>query len=204
VVELFDSWVHRLGELGYLVVGLAAMIEYLFPPFPGDTVLVLGGAYAVRGEQSLLGVFVAVTLGSVVGLSAHWWLGKVLARRLEGAARLPFGIEKAKLTRLQAKMLEKGSWILAANRFIPSLRALIFIAAGAAHIPYRRAVALGALSAMAWNAVLIGVGYAVGGKAERLATFVSHWHRSVFAALALVGVVLLARWAWSWRQQRRT
>ncbi len=204
MVELFDSWVHRLGELGYLVVGLAAMIEYLFPPFPGDTVLVLGGAYAVRGEQSIAGVFAAVTLGSVAGLSAHWWLGSVLARRLEHAARLPFGIEKERLTHLQARMLEKGSWILAANRFIPSLRALIFIAAGAAHIPYKRAVALGALSAMAWNAVLLGVGYAVGGKAERLATFVSHWQRTVFAGLAVVGLVLAARWLVRWRQQRRT
>ncbi len=200
MVELFDTWVHRLGDLGYLVVGLAAMLEYLVPPLPGDTVLVLGGAYAVRGEQSLPGVFVAVTVGSVAGLSVHWWLGRALARKLERSEKLPFGLKHERLTALQASMKKRGDWILAVNRFIPSVRALVFIAAGASHIPYRRAAALGALSAAAWNILLLSVGYLVGGNAERLATFVRHWERTVFALLAVAAVALLLRW---WLRRRR-
>src|SRR5688572_30690893 len=83
MVEQFDSWVQSVGYAGLLVLGLAALIEYVFPPFPGDSILVLGGIYAVRGEKPWLLVLAAVTLGSVLGSAIDYGFGRLIARRVE-------------------------------------------------------------------------------------------------------------------------
>ena len=51
MVEFLDNLISNIGLLGLLVLGLAAAVEYVVPPFPGDTITLLGGVYAVRGEH---------------------------------------------------------------------------------------------------------------------------------------------------------
>ena len=51
MVEWLDSFITHLGLLGLVVFFVAAALEYVVPPFPGDTITLLGGVYAVRGEH---------------------------------------------------------------------------------------------------------------------------------------------------------
>ena len=48
MVEYLDNLIAHIGLLGLLVLGLAAAVEYVVPPFPGDTITLLGGVYAGR------------------------------------------------------------------------------------------------------------------------------------------------------------
>jgi membrane protein DedA with SNARE-associated domain len=196
MVETFDSWVRELGPYGYLVLGLAALIEYLAPPFPGDTVVLLGGAYAVRGHNSVLGVWVAVTLASVLGIIANYEVGSFVGERIkkQPEGHLLFGITHAHVRALQEKMREHSGWLLIANRFLPSFRSVLFIAAGASHIPLRKVLALGVLSAVAWNGMLLGAGVLVGGNAEVLERLAKEYKVVALALCAVIGVVLGVRW----------
>src|SRR5689334_633937 len=103
MVETFDSWVRELGPYGYLVLGLAALIEYLAPPFPGDTVVLLGGAYAVRGHNSVLLVWLAVTVASALGITANFAVGSYLGERIKAQpeGHLLFGITNAHVRAVQ-------------------------------------------------------------------------------------------------------
>ena len=83
MVESIDHFIMALGMAGLLVLGLAAMLEYLVPPFPGDTITLLGGVYAVRGEHPWPLVFLIITAGSVAGAAINYWFGTWLARRFE-------------------------------------------------------------------------------------------------------------------------
>jgi membrane protein DedA with SNARE-associated domain len=201
MVETFDSWIHQVGPAAYLLLFLAALIEYVFPPFPGDTLVLLGGVYAVRGEKPLWLVFVAITLGSVVGSMVDYWMGKRLALRIE---RHPtsrgWGVTAQKLHEMQERMRHRGTWLLVVNRFLPAVRALIFMAAGASGLPFKRTVLLGALSACGWNALLMGVGFAVGGNADALEVWVRRYYRGAWLVLAVVAVAWLLR---TWWKRRR-
>jgi membrane protein DedA with SNARE-associated domain len=202
LLEQIDLWAQELGSAGYLVLGLAALLEYLVPPFPGDTVMVAGGAYAVRGEKSVLLVFLAVTLGSVLGLSAMYLVGRAVGTRVDRQpeGRLFLGVTHAQIRKLQEAMRDRGTWLLIANRFLPTFRSVLFIAAGAARMPFVRVVTLGALSAMAWNLLLVAVGFAVGGKAERLVELFKHYNRISWVFLAVVLVAVAVRFV----RRRRT
>ncbi|MDC0710577.1 DedA family protein [Stigmatella sp. ncwal1] len=189
MVEYLDNLIMALGLAGVLILGLAAMLEYLVPPFPGDTITLLGGVYAVRGDHPWPLVFVVVTVGSVAGAAINYWFGTWLARRFEAKPDTSFfGLTHARLVEVQARMRRGGPWLLLANRFLPGIRGVIFIAAGAAHMPRRNALLLGALSAMAHNALVLSVGRAVGGNLERLEGLMARYQMAV-GVLVLIGVL---------------
>lgn len=189
MVETIDHIIVALGMAGLLVLGLAAMLEYLVPPFPGDTITLLGGVYAVRGDQPWPLVFLVVTAGSVAGAAINYWFGTWLVRRFEKNPHASLlGLTHAKLEEAQAKMRRGGPWLLLVNRFLPGIRGVIFIAAGAARVPRRNALLLGAISAMAHNGLVLTVGWAVGGNLERLGTLVARYQLAVVVLVA-VGVL---------------
>src|SRR5918996_549442 len=159
MVETLDAWIRAVGPLGYLALFAASLIEYVFPPFPGDTVVLLGGVFAVRGQRSWVLVLAAVTLGSVVGAALDYLIGSRLARRF--GRRGDFAERHPHLFRLQEKMRGGGIPLIAFNRFMPGVRGLIFLAAGASGMDFGRVMAWGALSALLWNALILGVGLAV-------------------------------------------
>ncbi|OJT26671.1 hypothetical protein BO221_01125 [Archangium sp. Cb G35] len=194
MVEYLDNLISHIGLLGLLVLGLAAAVEYVVPPFPGDTITLLGGVYAVRGEHPWPLVFLVVVAGSVVGALINYQVGRWLVGRFE---RKPgdvfFGISHARLEAVQSQMRHKGPWLLLANRFIPGVRGLIFVAAGAAHMPRSNALILGALSAMAHTGLVLALGAAVGGNLERLEALMWRYQWAVIGLVAVGMVAALVR-----------
>lgn len=189
MVEYLDELITGIGLLGLLVLGLAAAVEYVVPPFPGDTITLMGGVYAVRGEHPWPLVFLVVVAGSVLGALINYQIGRWLVGRFERRPDVPvFGITHARLTAVQGQMRHRGPWLLLANRFIPGVRGLIFVAAGAAHMPRSNALILGGLSAMVHTGLVLGLGAAVGGNLERLEALMWRYQRAVLG-LVLVGVV---------------
>ena len=194
----FDAFIQTLGAWGYPGLGLAALIEYVFPPFPGDTVVVLGGAWAEREYRSLVLVELVLMAGSLLGMASTWRLGRSLSDRIRQApegSRL-LGLQVGQIRRAQTLMRARGGWLLLANRFLPSFRSVLFVAAGASDVPLWRTLALGAVSAVAFNTVLLSVGVVVGDNAERIADFLRTFRTASIAAVAFVAVLFLARFLW--------
>lgn len=205
MIEQLDSWIAATGPSAFVVLGLGALIEYIFPPFPGDTVVILGGIYAVRGQKPWMLVFAVITVGSVIGAAIDYWVGLKLRDRLE---RRPdgrfFGLPHQKIREVQEKMQRLGSALILINRFLPAVRAFIFLAAGAARMSFGRVLLLGALSAVAWNCLLMGLGIAVGGNAARLEGLVRNYEIAVYSLLAILGLAIAARLLQRRRQRRPT
>jgi membrane protein DedA with SNARE-associated domain len=196
--EEVDELSRALGAWGYLGLGVASLVEYLFPPFPGDTVTVLGGAWAARGERSLSLVYLALMLGSAVGVSATWRVGVAIGGKMGALPdeRVVLGLEVGQLRRAQALMKTRGAWLLLLNRFLPSFRAVIFVAAGASGVPFVKTLFLGLVSAALFNGVLLSVGAVVGDNAERIAEFFRAWRWVSLGVLAVVVVAAAGRWWW--------
>ena len=194
----FDAFIQMLGAWGYPGLGLAALIEYVFPPFPGDTVVVLGGAWAEREYRSLVLVELVLAAGSVVGMALTWRLGRSLSDRIRQApegSRL-LGLQVGQIRRAQTLMRARGGWLLLANRFLPSFRSVLFVAAGASDVPLWRTLALGTVSAVAFNTVLLSVGVVVGDNAERIADFLRTFRTASILGVAFIAVLFLARFLW--------
>lgn len=204
MLNQLDAWIASAGPEAFVALGLCALIEYVFPPFPGDTIVILGGVYAARGQKPWWLVFAVITLGSVIGAAIDFGIGLKIGERLERYPdrRLPFGLKHHKIREVQERMRRVGSVLIAANRFLPAVRSLLFIAAGAARMPFRRVMVLGAASAMAWNVLLIGLGLLVGGNAERLEELIRTYQVAVSIALGILALVLAVRFVLRRRRRR--
>jgi membrane protein DedA with SNARE-associated domain len=194
MLEQIDQLMAFVGLLAYLILAVAALLEYVVPPFPGDSVVLLGGVYAVRGEHPWWGVFAAVLVGSVLGAACNYWLGTQVAKRFERDPTRSFlGLTHARLQQLQDRMRLRGGWLLLVNRFLPGIRGAVFIAAGASRMPIRRCLLLGALSATAHSGLVLWAGYAVGGNLERLTALMVRYQRYVLVALGVLVAFFLVR-----------
>lgn len=189
--QLIDFIARNNNTLGLGVLLLSACIEYLFPPFPGDTVTVFGAFLVARRGWSGPAVFGAVTVGSAIGCMLDYAFGVWLGKTEERWTRGRIGKYRPQIDGLIERFSRHGGLYIAINRFIPSLRGLFFIAAGMARLRWWVVLAYGTVSALAWNALLLLLGVTVGESWDRLVSLfrtygVAFWCLVVIAVVALV------------------
>jgi membrane protein DedA with SNARE-associated domain len=197
MLDWIDQLVREAGSWGLALIALGAFVEYVFPPFPGDTVTVLGGLYAVRGGASVALVFALVMTGSLAGAFLDYLVGRWLSGRIDRARPDAWYLRQFPREGIAAwgeRFRRRGVVWLVANRFLPAVRGPIFLAAGVARVPAWKVLLFGGLSALVWNALLFGAGAAVGGHAESLLTLVHGYERVASIVICLAAAALFARW----------
>jgi membrane protein DedA with SNARE-associated domain len=189
IIEFLSAGQSAVG-LGILFV--SAAVEYLFPPFPGDTVTLFGAFLASQAGWNVPLVFIAVTGGSVAGAAVDYGIGWRLGRRpvaeLQGRRRAA----RERVAPILAQFARHGAIYVAINRFLPGVRAFFFVAAGMARLPLWQVLVWGGVSAAVWNGLLIGVGFALGQSWERLRGLLETY--TVFAWVAAILIVALILW----------
>ena len=207
LTAILAEGISRTGPLAPLILFGASFIEYVFPPFPGDLVVVLGAWYAVQGQTSWSATFAATTAGALAGAWVDWQVGAALGRRLERRAHRPSLVHalltEERLARFEASYRRWGGLLLVANRFFPGIRAFAFVAAGASGIPLRTVLVLGGISAALWNALLLGAGALVAKNLDELVALFDRYTEVASTVLAGTAVVLAAWWLLRRRSARR-
>ncbi|ABS24394.1 DedA family protein [Anaeromyxobacter sp. Fw109-5] len=188
--------VSRTGPAAPAILFAASFVEYVFPPFPGDLVVVLGAWYAVDGALSWPATFVSVTAGAMLGAWIDYRVGAAVGRRLDRRLSGTRSLSAERLLRFEASYRRWGALLLVSNRFFPGVRAFFFLAAGAAGIPLRRVLLYGGLSAALWNAVLLGAGALFARNVEELVHLFEHYTYAAWWALGGVAAVALAGALW--------
>jgi membrane protein DedA with SNARE-associated domain len=194
--RIMDLVARSQGPTGLALIAACALLEYLFPPFPGDLVVVFAAFLVVRHGWSAPGVWAAVLAGSAAGCMIGYAVGRLL-HRTEGRwatgwlARL-----RPRIDTLVERFARHGAFYIAINRFLPSLRALFFVAAGMARLSPWKVLGFGLLSAAAWNAMLFALGITVGANWNRLEGILVTYGEVVWGLIALLVLVLLVRWWW--------
>jgi membrane protein DedA with SNARE-associated domain len=189
---IFDYLSGQAIWWGLLLLMLSAMIEYVVPPFPGDTVTVAGAVLIPTAGWPWWAVFGAVTLGSLIGAAIDWWAGNWVARNQERNTWIHRLLDREKIRPKVDKLIHQfekhGSVYIAINRFVPAFRAVFFLAAGLARLVLWKVLLFAALSAALWNAALLALGYLVGYNIEELANWVQRYTHLVYVGL---GVAIL-------------
>ena len=190
---IFDYLSGQAIWWGLLVLTASAMIEYVVPPFPGDTVTIVGAVLIPTAGWPWWAVFAAVMLGSTIGAGFDWWLGYWIAENEHRDTWLHRFLEREsvepRVAKLKDQFRKRGSAYIAANRFLPAFRALFFVVAGLTRLPLGRVLFYAAISAAVWNAALLGAGYAVGYNLDELASLVEQYTNIVWGLLgaAVIG-----------------
>ena len=187
-----------LWEL-YLLLGVVAFIEGIFPPVPADVVVALGSFLAARRGANFYATSSSIVIGSVAGAMVIY----AVARRF-GAAWLHAKLKKAGVDNLEQRLevmySRYGLTALFVSRFLPGLRAVTPPMAGATRIPPVRTALVFLTASAIWYGAIAGIAFRVGDDWDTMQRSVRHFARQVgvvafFAGglLAAIAVVIVRR-----------
>lgn len=200
IVDAITGFVQQNNNpLGLLILAGCALLEYVFPPFPGDTVTLFGAILVVRYEWSLSLVFCSVMSGSAVGAMADYVIGAAVGRRYRDGKLIRNDRLRLRVERVLAAFRRYGPAYVAINRFLPGVRAVIFVAAGAAGLKPGWVLIFALLSAALWNALVLALGYALGAEWTAIRAIVQGYGTAVYVVLVVIAAALTIAW---WRRRR--
>lgn len=189
------DWVVNLMEvLGAPGVGIAILLENLFPPIPSEVVLPLAGFTAARGDLNVIATFVWATAGSVIGAYLLYWVGAAIgANRLRRIADWMWLVEPEDVDKSLEWFDNHGQWSIFFGRFIPGIRSLISIPAG---IDRMNLVSFGLMTTAGsaiWNAALIAAGWWLGDRYHLVEEYIGRYSDIIYIVIALVivGVIIV-------------
>lgn len=183
-----------LTSLGDVGVGLLVFIEVLIPPIPSEVILPFAGYLSQSGDLHLGWLIFWSTLASWLGALLLYWLGSAIgmerAIRFLAATRL---VSRSDLDRGSHWFRRSGGWTVLVGRMVPGVRSLISIPAGASGMNLVRFSVYTIIGSGLWNAMLIGVGAALGTQHERLEHYLGYLDYAVYTAIAVALIVLIVR-----------
>jgi membrane protein DedA with SNARE-associated domain len=195
--ETFLNYLHSLPDaLIYLLLGLSAYVENIFPPIPGDTITAFGAFLVGIGRLDFFGVYISTTLGSLLGFMTLFWLGLYMGRRF--FLERDYRFFKAKdIIKAEAWYREHGYLLVAFNRFLPGIRSVISLAGGLSRLKVMSVALLALLSCAVWNLIWILLGYVLGTNWEvfeaRITAILTRYNIVVLALFALVIIFFVIR-----------
>jgi membrane protein DedA with SNARE-associated domain len=182
-----EEWLRLLQlnnpAVGLALVALAGLMEYLLPPLPGDTLMLLGFFLAGHGDLPFSGVLVAALAGSMAGAEASYRLGAKMGQSYFFLRRSRF--TAGVLPVLQRYLSRFGTALLLLNRFLPVLRGFFLYAAGMGRMPWKSTFFCANASNLAWILLIAWVGHHFGSSWDRL-------QEAFRAYTGLIGIILLA------------
>ena len=189
-----------IDATGYASVFVLMILESMIFPIPSEAVMPFAGFLVVTGRFTLWGVIVASTLGSITGSLLSYWIG---ARGGEPFIRR-FGkyflLDQHELEITQRFFQRRGQIAILVSRFIPVVRHLISLPAGAGHMPLLPFCVYTVIGAGLWNAFLAVAGMKLKENWEEL----MHYSHQIDLVLLAILVGLVGWYIWRHRAKLRS
>ena len=189
------AWVAAHGSLalfGLLVLGIVGV------PVPDETLLVIAGVLVDQARLNALPTYAAAFLGSAVGITVSYLLGRGAGVTIIHRYGHRLGIVSKDVAEVRAVFLGAGKWALMLGYFVPGIRHLTALVAGAAGLKFSRFAVFAYAGAAIWSAVFITLGLSVGDRWEEVTSQIEHHTRTVAIVVLVVAVVLAVFW---WRRR---
>ncbi|MEZ0493578.1 DedA family protein [Kineococcus sp. TBRC 1896] len=192
-----------VDTLGAPGVGVLSFAEVVFPPIPSEVVLPLAGFLVQTGALNAVAVLGLATAGAYLGSLVLYWLGHAvgLERAARIAGRVPL-MDASDVTRSADWFHRHEGLAVFTGRFVPGVRSLVSLPAGAAGMNLVKFSLFTVAGSGMWNALLIGLGMALGTQYELVEQYGHYLDYAFYAAIAGVLAWAVARRVRSRRAER--
>jgi membrane protein DedA with SNARE-associated domain len=161
---------HLIHVYGLAVVAGVIGLESIGLPFPGETVLIFAAILAgTKHDLNIVSVVLSAAAGAIVGQSIGYVIGREFGYWLLLRYGGYVGITESRIKLGEYLFLRHGSIIIVVARFVPLMRSLAGILAGANRMPWRQFLLANIVGAVAWAGFFGFAAYMLGRQVERVA-----------------------------------
>lgn len=189
---------------------LVAFLENVVPPIPGDVPVAFIGYLINFSPLSFWWAVVFSSAGSVAGFMLVYLLSRNLGLKLyaEGETSVHHWLSRtvhrffppAEMEVIRRKFAAHGYLSVLANRFFFGSRAVISVMAGFMHLKILPVFISAAISATAWNILLVYGGYLLGSNWHDIGRYVAIY--SIPVTLLFLLIVFFSLWRF-FRERKR-
>ncbi len=192
-MEILHELVAFFAAYGYIAVFLVLIACGFGVPIPEDITLVSGGV--ICGLAATLDVHIMVVvslLGVILGDGTMFMLGKLLGPRVKKVPVLRRVFTEKSYKKMQEKVHKYGSRILFVARFLPGLRAPIFVTAGISRrVSYLKFLVMDGGAALISVPVWVYAGYYFAHDLDDLIDWVRQSETFVISCLVSIALIWL-------------
>jgi membrane protein DedA with SNARE-associated domain len=187
--HLAAQWLARFGPFGLFAVQMLGIFGL---PIPDETIMVLAGTMIRQGRLPLAATATAAVAGAIAGISLSFAIGRVGGRALLSRSRSRF-VHPAAVDRAERWFRGVGKWLLVVGYFIPGVRHVTAIVAGASGVSTRAFGLLASIGAALWVGCFLTIGYTL---ADRWRAILAEVHRytALLVLLAMAAVIGYLIW----------
>ncbi|MFI5143295.1 MAG: DedA family protein [Thermoanaerobaculales bacterium] len=186
---MMDTFTHLVAQHGYVALFSLLIFGIMGLPIPEETLLVFAGVLVYRGHLELAPTMVAAALGSACGISVSYGVGRSLGLWLTKRFRRWLLVTPERIDQVEAWFERVGHWSLFWGYFLPGVRHLTALVAGAAKLRYGDFALFAYGGAVLWSFSFISLGVLAGRGWSRISAEIHH--NLVIAAMVLVGLAIL-------------
>ena len=187
-MEAFQQFLTELPPVAsYAFLFFTTMLENLFPPFPGDTITLISAYLVGVGMLHFWWTYFITTAGSLAGFLVLYIVGLRFGRQFFYRHNFRY-FNRETIRKVENLFRRRGVIIIAVNRFLSGLRAVISLVAGITEYNWHVVAGLGFVSCILWNGALIYAGSRVGANWETVSGWIQKYN---VAAFIIAGIGLL-------------
>lgn len=199
--NIIESVLRNLSQIEpwiiYLALFVSAILQIFVPPYPGDTVLLVGGCLVSLGARAGdLPIFLSYAIGTVLSSYALYLLGY---RYGEGVLNFKF-VKKYFTEKIQEKvkrlMWKYSIFVFFMCKFIPGISSITIVFGGIFKYKPLPIFILVGLSSIIHNFIFFLVGKSIGYNLDKINKFLSTYNGiaiGIFAVVVAIAAVFLYR-----------
>ena len=188
------------SDYGYFAVLFVLIICGFGVPIPEDITLVSGGVISGLGYTNVHIMLVVSLFGVLLGDSTMYWLGRIYGTKILRFRPIRRFLTLDRLRIVRSKFEQYGNRVLFVARFLPGLRAPIYMVAGITRrVSFIRFLLLDFFAAIISVPIWVYLGDFGASNLDWLHEQIKKGQSIIYILIALLAIYLV----WKWRKGRK-
>lgn len=185
---------------GYWAVFLVLLACGFGLPIPEDITLVSGGVISGLGYTNVHWMLVVSMIGVLLGDSIMYWLGRIYGEKILKFPLIRSIVTPERLVAVQQRFEKNGNMLLFFARFLPGLRAPIYMVSGITQrVSYTKFIAIDFFAAIISVPIWVYLGDFGAKNLEWLHAQIQKGQMAIWIVLVVVGLFVF----WKWKRSRK-
>ncbi|WP_301098567.1 DedA family protein [Otariodibacter sp.] len=193
LISFFNSY-------GYFAVFFILLICGFGIPIPEDITLVSGGVISGLGSANVHWMLVVSMIGVLIGDSTMYWLGRIYGENILNFPLIRRIATPDRFSHVQDRFERQGWKLLFIARFLPGLRAVVYLTSGITNkISFTHFVIVDFCAAIISVPIWVYLGYFGSKNLDRLHSQIHQGQMIIWSILIVGGLFAL----WKWKKSRQ-
>ncbi|MGE5497432.1 MAG: DedA family protein [Syntrophothermus sp.] len=183
-----DQLNQLISQYGYAGIFVLLILGIVGLPVPDETLLTLTGYLVYKGDLKFVPAFLSAFLGSAIGISISYILGRTFGIYLLHRFGRYLHITEDKITKVHNWFEKSGRWALLIGYYIPGVRHVFAVVAGTSHLEYWEFALFAYAGALIWSSTFFSIGYFFG---DQWTIILEMMHKNL-TIVAVIAAILFA------------